>query len=402
MEHPSIQETVTEAEPQVPAAETVVDQRVLEGRKLLENTIQALQDKLVVSFREARTTQNLNNMKLFEVRLVENQKYILIPSNLRELAQGNYLFCLFAKALDVFGEDLIPLVGNAYRDTMQITKESELFLNGYGAPLAKGEMLEYEPLMKGHFRSGLYCMCKYLTNTYKKFDPRIVRFGDSHHPVQELFGEAWASTRLTEKGILDLVLNATKKVIDTPDWVCSYILPKEELVKRFGLKVNKHLSQVFSELEQGYIEQDHAEYIKLVTCFDVPKLGTFDDVKGFQSDLLRVVGLGKRYKTLCKDLTDSRMKILYSGSKQEKARKRKIPIKDLIVNVRGTVQFLNTFQPNQALSVPKFVSAKYPQNDEDVRQLGIQLSQWVATLSPKAPKDRLENCRNWILSESSS
>jgi len=386
--------------PLTPDPVDALTKRTNEARELLDLTLEALNDRLVLSYKDARATQTLDNMKLFEVRNLDNRKYILIPSNLKELASSNYLYLLFSKALRVMKE-YCPLIGPAYKDNMIVTKETESFLNGYGSPLVAERVIPYDSLTKGSYKAGLYCMYKYLTNTYKNFDTRLFRFGESPHAVQGLFGEAWATTRLNEKLILDLVLNATKVVIDHADWIFDYIYPKEEIIKRYGLKVNKHISQTFSDLEQQCIAEDHKKYLNAVEAFEIPKFANYDKFQGWLKELTKVCAAGKKYKTICKNITDERMKFLYSGNKQEKSRKKKIPIKDLLSTIRGTERFVNTFQPNSVLGVPKFVLAKIPSDANESNQLAIQLTQWAVAISPKtATKDRVETCRNWILSES--
>jgi Fe-S-cluster formation regulator IscX/YfhJ len=395
------QEKVTQMSSEVPSSTPSFDEKRDAARLLINDIVEQKSKDFVHTFKDARVTQNLEKMKLFEVRMVLNQKYILIPSNLADLANSNYLFALFAKALKVMEKSYNPIIGGGYKDNMPVTKESELFLNGFGCSLVNANVIPYTADLKGKFRKGYYCMLKYITATYKKLDPRIMRFGDSHHAVQELFGEAWATTRLNEKVILDIILTATKEVCQDWLWINSYVLPKEELIKKFGLKTNKHVTKVLSDIEQDGISYDYDGYFKTIEKFEVPKFKEKDDYVQFQNTLNALSKEGKRYKTLVKNIVDQRMKVLYTGNKQEKAKKAKIPVKELITKVRGTRDFVNSFQPNEALKVPKFVLASYPSDDEGVRALGIQLSQWAVTISSKADKARVETCRNWILSESS-
>jgi hypothetical protein len=341
-------------------------------------------------------------MKLFEVRLVDNQKYILIPSNLGELAERNYLFALFSKALQTLDKVYLPLLGGAYKDNMPVTKESELFLNGFGCPLLLGKVGPFEPEMKGSFKKGYFCILKYLTATYKHLDTRILRFGASHHAVQELFGEAWATNRENEKIILDLILTATKAYCKEWHWINSYIIPKEELIKKFGLKTNKHLAKVLSEVEQEALSTDFIGYFKSVEDLRVPEFAEVNDYILFQKQLENLCRTSKKYKALIKTIVDQRMKILYAGNKQEKARKAKVPVKDLVTKAKGTREYVNSFAPNEALRLPKFVLAKYPETDEDMRALGIQLTTWATSLDKRLDKGRIEICKNWILAESSS
>jgi Fe-S-cluster formation regulator IscX/YfhJ len=303
--------------------------------------------------------------------------------------------------LKVMEKEYTPLIGSNYKDNMPVTKESELFLNGFGCPLVRTGVMPYEPELKGKFRKGLFCMLKYITATYKKLDPRILRFGDSHHAVQELFGEAWATTRLNEKILLDIILTATKAVCQDWLWINSYVIPREELIKKFGLKTNKHVTKVLSEIESDAISNDFKGYFQLVEKLEIVPFKTRDDYVAFQNILIATAKEGKRYKSMVKSIVDQRMKVLYSGSKQEKAKKSKIPVKELVTKTRGTREYVNNFQPNEALKVPKFVLASYPSDEEGVRALGIQLTQWVVALNSKVDKSRLETCRNWILSESS-
>jgi len=188
-------------------------------------------------------------------------------------------------------------------------------------------------------------------------------------------------------------------VIDYPEWIFNYLLPKEEIIKRYGFKVNKHLSQTFSDLEQQTIAEDHKAYLSAVEGFEVPKLTTYEQFVKWQKTLAKWCSSGKKYKTICKNITDERMKLLYAGNKQEKARKKKMPIKDLLTQVRGTERFVNTFQPNLVLGVPKYVLAKIPGDAQETNQLAIQLTQWAVAIGNKAAKDRVETCRNWILAE---
>jgi Fe-S-cluster formation regulator IscX/YfhJ len=392
---------VTVVAPQVPSNIPSLDEKRDAARKMINDIVDHKTKDFVASYKDARVTQNLEKMKLFEVRMVHNQKYILIPGNLEDLANGNYLFALFTKALQVLEKDYTPLLGSNYKDNMPVTKESELFLNGYGCPLINGKVIPYDPDLKGRFRKGFFCMLKYLTATYKKLDPRIMRFGDSHHAVQELFGEAWATTRLNEKVILDIILTASKSLCTDWLWINGYVLPKEELIKKFGLKTNKHVTKVLNEIEQDAISADFKGYFNAIEKFEIPEFKIIDHYINFQKTLVDVSKDGKRYKSLVKSIVDQRMKILYTGNKQEKAKKSKIPVKELMAKVRGTRDHVNSFQPNEALRVPKFVLAAYPSDDEGIRALGIQLTQWVVSLNTKVDKARLETCRNWILSESS-
>jgi hypothetical protein len=364
----------------------------------IEDIIERHKDRLVTTYKDSRTKQTTNNMTLFEVRIIDNQKHILIPSNLDDLVQTNYLYLLFAYSLSVL-KDYVCHVGGPYKETMPVNKETELFLNGFGCPLVSGKVPPYDPVVKGSFKKGLFCMLKYLTNTYKNFDCRFVRFGESKHAVQELFGEAWATTKLTEKFILDLILNATKVRIDYHEWTNKYILPKEEIVKRFGLKTSLHLSQTFSEIEQLTIAKQFEDYFNIVSVISSYNYESID-IFAFQKDVLNASKIGKQYKVLCKSMTDDRMKLLYSGSKQEKAKKKHVPVKDLINSCRGTTAFLNTFQINRALGIPKFVVSKVPASDEEARSLGIQLTTWANSFGNKYEKSRIESCKNWILEQS--
>jgi len=400
MSTPQAQEIVAQVAPAQPSDVPEV-QIPNEARTIVENIYHHVQKDIVTSFKDARITQTTDKMSLFEVRLVSNVKYICIPNNLQELAESNYLYKLLVVALYKADKEYVPLIGKDYKDTMPITKESNLFLNGFGLPIARDCVPNYDPIIKGQFKKGLHCICKYLISTYKNLDPRIFRFARSHHAIQELFGDAWATSRETERKVLDIILNVTKLICKDWHWINSYTLPIEEIVRMYGLKVNKHITPILNEIEQQAIARDFDEYIQGVSNLKVPRFETVDDYKKFQDNLTKLIKLGKRYKNLCKNLIDSRMKLLYTGSKQEKARKKKVPVRDLIQNAKGTKEYLNTFQPNEALRIPKFIVSEYPEKPEKQRELGVQLTTWAHSLV-KCEPSRIELCRNWILSESTS
>jgi len=314
------------------------------------------------------------------------------------LAQDNYLFALASLALTVLKYK--PVETAVYVPTMVKTPETEAFLNGYGLLLVTQKGHELNPSIKGQFKKGLMSICKSLIQEFKAIDVRWFKFFELPHVTELLFGEAWATKYQIEKKIFDWIISATRALNLAGPWLNSYLRPLQEIQRAIGF-TEVHKSAVFTTEEIGFIEEDFRDYLKRVKTFKVPEI-TPESAQDFQDYIKETQTMGRTYKTLINSEIDKRMKLLYSGNKTEKKKKAKIPIGELVNQQKGSIEYVNTFQPNRIARLEQFIITGIPKDKIGWDQLGVQLSEWLARQKGTQVTNRGAYCKNWLLAAAQS
>jgi len=376
---------IRQMENQTPSGNSTTGEKPVETSKssIKENLIEeqssfyaraiTLAEKIAVATpQQARQNISVESLRPFETRMIEQKRYVSVPTNLEQLVSENYLFTLAAIALKTCG--CIIVEGKEYRPTFKHNADQILCLNGFGVPLVEGAIPEFRGDFRGPFKTGLLCSVMYITELVKFCDKRWFNFNESKNILQTLFGEAWATKHQDEKLILDFIISVLKGVKITH--MESYLTNVDELRKRLGLKANRHKNQILTDEEQRFIEEDWKTVLDRIRAF---KYNDYDDWPALIEHMRSTQKLckdAKPYSDLCKEIINDRLSFVFKGQKKTN---KKQPIAKLIVDKKDSdiVGYVKVFNPCRASGMKvAFKVGKVPDSEQERSLIRVSLREW--------------------------
>jgi hypothetical protein len=329
-------------------------------------------EKLAIhSPQEARQSIAIEGLRPFETRVVEGVRIVVVPENLNELVDKNYLFVLAALGLKTTKCKIVQ--GKTYEGNFVHSTDQQLALNGFGIPLVEGFIPKFRKDLKGPLKKGLHCAIQYICASEKFLDRRWLIFGDSSGILPLLFGSTWATKHQDEKVILDFIINCFSSVKITH--IDSYLLNVEELKKRLGLKSNRHKNQIISADEQRFIEEDYKVVLDLIRDFKYEEYDGFNAIIVHMKATNALSKNAKPYSDMCKQIINERLSLIYKG---EGKKKKNVPIAKLVDLKSNTPDYARVFNPCMAAGCKTpFRVGSFPENDEERRKIRVSLGEWA-------------------------
>lgn len=327
------------------------------------------------------------------MRTLVDGLYVCLPSNIIELVKENYLVKLYYKSLLMRNAKFIQS-NKEFVSTLEISNILSA-LHGFGVVLL-GKLKAYNKELKGQFKAGLYCALKANLSFKKDVDMRIFKFSQALTPNELFIGSAWGNRYPVEKAMLDNLIYIIHREDLDYSTLHSYILKQEEIERLYGINRKLHINKVISLDEQKFIEANYEIPLTKVTStyFD-----TYQELISVQKSLLAHSKELRKYKEVAQSLIDSRVKLVYSKlSKQQK--KKKAPIEVLIQPLKGTIDYVNTFNPCRAVGLPlTFRVGEYPQNQGNLIAIQNDLRKFLDKYIAKIDEIRADYVYGWYTSE---
>lgn len=341
----------------------------------------------------SKVITNLDDLMPFQSRNIGEDHYVCLPSNIADLVKNNYLIKLYFKACEMRKSKYIQS-NKEFVSTLELTPIMGA-LHGFGTVML-GKVKYYDKNLKGQFKAGLYCGLKSLVGFLPDVDLRMFKFSKANTPAEILIGSAWGNKFPTEKAMLDSIIYAVHRKEPDYDVLSSYLLKYEEIAKLYGINVNRHVNKLISNEEQKFIEATYDEFLKETVNI---KFDNYHALIAVQKDFLKLSKKLRKYKEVCDTLIDNRIKVVYSKlSKQQK--KKKQPIEQLIQPLKGTVEYVNFFNPCRAAGLDlTFRIGDYPQNAEYFKSTLAELDKFLKKNSKGVEETRLDYIYNWYSSE---
>jgi hypothetical protein len=345
-----------------------------------------IKDRLVTSLEKARQLSNLEGLGPFEVTKEGKKVYMAYPTNMEELIKESYLYVLIILANKI-NKVTVVKSKKAYKTTMLQEDRKEDFLKGFGVPLVKGVHPTFTQT-RGNFGKGIHCAVKYKFQHTKGFDLNITKVRKVESAPTFLFGDLWGSKNITDKRLVDNIINALKTIEWEKGAELSWIKPKVQIVADYGLNAKLHENQLLSIMEQQFIIEDFKKERYNATIPDWKE--EMKDVSEISMAFQRSVKAFKPYKEFVNDIINSRLRAIYS-QKENKGRKRKqLPIKQLVDDLKNTKVYLDVFNPCRAAQVvPPFNVPFYPENAGEYDNVLHLLTKWEKAAKVHEEKDSL-------------
>jgi hypothetical protein len=353
----------------------------------------------VTSLQESRSKESLDGLKAFEVRKVKNDVFVGLPTNIEQLAIDYYLFKLFLKANKVLKIKGVA-VSSKYETTMPKNKDVEAFLQGFGLILITQSIPERKTKIRGMFGKGVSCAIKYCLSTFKDIDVNLLKLNKTEQAPQMVLGDSWGSKYVTEKRILDSIINAIKKstynFLNIGDW----LQPITEINKRFGLDYEVLLNNpLLDEVERQWIRHDFKvdSFISLDEKKD-SKIGSVGDLQEFTSIVKGKMKSLKPIKDFVNDIVSQRVKLAYQHPLNKALKKKGKGIDPLINNIRRTREYLTAYSIGRSSGMPRpFVCPPFPIDERDVGTFLNQVHAWERSYSQdQTYADRARQTANWL------
>jgi hypothetical protein len=342
----------------------------------------------------SRQTTTLSDMLPFQVRRMGPKLYACVPSNIEQLVIDNYFFKLYLKSLDLRGAILI-MSDQQHISQMTFGDIQLQVLHGLGTVMLN-QIPKLTPQVRGPFKRGVLSGLRCFMSFQEKCDIRLFKFDKTLSPSELILGSVWAERYPSEKVCLDSIIN----VIHNNKWDCdsisTYLKSKQDIYKIYGINVTCHKNSLLSAEEQDFLSTDYADIlIKDIDIFFNSHVG----LQGLQSELMSFTRDLKPYKTLCQNIIDQRLTAIYSKMSKQ-AKRKKVPIKELINQERGTSNYVNFFNPCRAASLKQsFKIGEMPTTSEQFNKVMEELDVFLNKFKDKIDEFRSNFIRNWYHNE---
>lgn len=325
-----------------------------------------------------------------------------LPDNMEDLIISDYLALLTLAA-----NKANKIIG--YKCTksgilkQSWSEEQKLFLHGLGSPLALGRIPERPAKLSGGFGRGLSCAVKVRFTTQANMDPRLLKIMETKYALTELLGDAWAKKEVIIKRLVDNVLTAIK-TLEMPGEACmSWIKPNQELFKIYPVSTKNLLkSELLDDIERNSLIEDFKDILESKE-FKIPEIKSpkilVDVIEELKKEQKRI----SKLKNHVDEIIATRLKAVYSFKGNSKMKSQRRPLKDLMLNMKKSKEYLEAFNPSKGMRLPSFMPLPfYPQTQEEEVQLKRRILTWVGTYGNSPLLNRAELCSSWAANATQS
>jgi hypothetical protein len=282
------------------------------------------------------------------------EKHILLPANIHELVESNYLVRLYIHCVST--EGYTSQVGTQkWVSRLPRNEMHETYLKAFGVLLVSNKV---EPLPKnrGMVYKGVAASYHYWLSGAKGIDMSLTKVAKIQHPTDVLIGEN-SKNYPVEKRMLDHLIHRYRQ-LELPDAIIDdLMLSTQQVIKDKGLSV-KLDSQTLLDAEKVFVEDVFSSMYKVPLNVYSGNFTMGDDLTR-ESMVLISQGIRDRQKTLrpykdiYKAITSDRIQAIYAPFKGAAAKKKaaKVPIKTLMTDVRTLHENVMAFNPTRFLTL---------------------------------------------------
>jgi hypothetical protein len=325
-----------------------------------------IKDRLVYTYEGVVKENDLKSLAPFKIMKSGEQLYAGIPNNIESLVKTSYLYVAYIKSCD-FNKIRMVAVDSDYQHMYSATPEREMFLKGLTSVIINNGLPNHKDAGNKHWFLGVGCAIHYMVKQIKNFKPELFNFGRVTTASTEYFGDPWGGKFKTEKRMLDSVLSCFQKIAINWGNLQTWRVSSQRIRERYRISEKLHENPVINEAERKWI----------VTDFN-NELHAFEDVKfeakwttekeylDWQNHLFKSLKAFNQYKSFVDNLVDKRLKAVYSfGNKKKQRARKKVPIGELINAMKGTSEYLDTFNPMRGIStITPFHISDFPDKPE--------------------------------------
>jgi hypothetical protein len=286
-------------------------------------------------------------LKPFEINISE--KLVGLPDNYIDLIKKSYLYAAFFAIMQSEGYEGVPV--KTFNSKFKPDGRVEAILQGFCVPIFSKRVPKFEDKTNVHWkglRSSLHQ--KYIHD--KAIKVQFFKFRKEEPIARYVLGDAWGKDYPAEKKILDWIVSFARTQKWDESELKTWMISTEEIEREMGLRLDLHKTSLFNSSEKSLIDS----YLK-----NIRSVWAEEDKNDFESLAMSQIPefLQKRqkslreYRSVIKDLIDKRMSAVFSPyeTKKDKAKSKKTPIKELISNVEGTLEWRIAFNPSAICSL---------------------------------------------------
>jgi hypothetical protein len=183
--------------------------------------------------------------------------------------------------------------------------------------------------------------------------------------------------------------------------VITYLKPLSEIKKILGLSVSKiENNKILSPDERNYLLSKHESTITKVKTLEIGKITEIPQMEDWFNYLKSLQKELKPIKDLCLEVIDQRAKLLFVPEKGQRRSRKKPPIEVAINQRRGSIDYVNIFNPCRIVGLPiNFKCSIIPTNEVEFNKILEQLTQFLVKCGK--PIDSVEGALvyTWYSSE---
>jgi hypothetical protein len=323
----------------------------------------------------------MEDLKPFQVRMVEGQVTACLPTNIQDLCNENYLYILYLKAIMALGFN-VHYANDIYQGIWKINEDILSYLHGLGTPLALGEIPKFDPKYRGNYKRGLMAALEETTSRLP-IDKRIYKFFDPKSPTtnEVLFGSVWATRFKTEVLVLNIIKQGLRETVTNGN-LSTWIQSKEYVEQTLGLNISKFSkNKLLSNIEKQYLEEESSKlpsdsYEQIVQA----------PVREQRDVILKLQKNFRNLKNRLRSVLNDRNRTVFSKlSRAEK--RRKLPVEELIDRAKheNYINYFNSFSPCGLFKITKFRVSILPDNSKNYNLAIDQFQKYWSKIEKNFP-----------------
>jgi len=373
---------------------------VLADETLLNELDHEVDIGIVRDYKSSQTQNSLEGIRPFQIRRFKEDTYVGLPSNIKQLMQKYYLFKMFYLCCR---HRRIKFVRTDVSVHSKLNEGANTYLHGFCSIIAnKGEIAEYQDIWRGPYKSGLFAAMRIIHSESYDWDINLFKYVNANSPVTDLFGDVWGTQYKAEKSCLDFIIIVLKDVtkgkhINT----ISYLKSLQEVKKVYGLTLSKlENNKLMTPEERDILFRRYEKVIEACKQVKLPQTQTLLDYGAWEEDLKIMKRALRPMKNLINDIVNARAKIIFVVEKGQKKPNKKAPIESLINNKKGTIDYINAFNPCRIIGLPiSFRVGSIPLNDPELDTAINQLKAYLLKSGIQVDTTEYTFVLNWYAAE---
>lgn len=307
-------------------------------------------------------------------------KMIVLPSNIDQLVQQNYLVRLFVLAL-ASQEYQIYIGTLEWVSRLNLTAENNYFLQAFGLTITNRDYSLKVPTNKGIVWKGVASGLKTILQSISGLDLSLFKIAKAPGIVEYLLGDTWTNYPV-EKKMLDHMIHYTRTLPGFPCKIADILLPPERIISDKGLDFSVK-GDLVSTIEGSFLKEVARIYYGVQTeniTLDTHSIETLSDLTMLQNGITNRQKTISKPKTLLKETISKRVASCfepYKGAARKKATKR--PIVTLAAELKGTDDY-SSFNPTVWLALIQGQSALPNKGFPDSEMLEYHISNVIFQL----------------------
>jgi hypothetical protein len=288
----------------------------------------------------------------FDTGVKEGQKVVKLPINIKELAEGSYLYRMYLHLLNKQKYNVIE--GPKYTPRLKTQNATETYMKGLFLPLLSGSGEKTIGLEDDIKNKGYLWAIMTILSTKRGVDSSLLKNRGLKHPLLVILGDMQGKVHPAEKKILDMVIYSLRMYEMHPkDNINDFLISKEEIIKSKGLVFNID-NQILSSNELNYIKS-YMELKKVkAECPDIfSELMVFEWIDTLQMKIATRQKELRDIKRLVEETISSRLSALYEFHKKNRTKNyQSTKIKTLIEMCEFT-RVYGQFNPTKLLALQR-------------------------------------------------